>query len=113
MLAEEGVTILKFYLHISQEEQKRRLQERLDDPKKQWKFRVGDLNERARWDDYMAAYEDVLSLTSTAWAPWYIVPADHKWYRNWVVASVLVRTLSGLNMRYPPAEEGLEHIRIT
>lgn len=113
MLAEEGVTILKFYLHISREEQKRRLQERLDDPKKQWKFRVGDLNERTRWDDYMAAYEDVLSLTSTAWAPWHIVPADHKWYRNWVVASVLVRTLSGLNMCYPPAEEGLEHIRIT
>lgn len=113
MLAEEGVTILKFFLHISKEEQKRRLEERLQDPRKQWKFRVGDLKERARWDEYMAAYEDVLSLTSTAWAPWYIVPADHKWYRNWVVANVIVRTLKGLNMSYPPPEENLEHIRIS
>jgi PPK2 family polyphosphate:nucleotide phosphotransferase len=113
MLADEGVTILKFYLHISKEEQRRRLQERLDDPRKQWKFRIGDLQERARWDEYMAAYEDVLSLTSTAWAPWYIVPADHKWYRNWVVASVIVQTLSDFKMSYPPAEQGLEQIRIT
>jgi len=111
-LTENGVTILKFFLHISKEEQKRRLQERLDDPRKQWKFAVGDLAERQRWDEYMAAYEDVLNLTSTPWAPWYVVPADHKWYRNLVVSSIVVETLRGFNMSYPPPKEDLTGIVI-
>lgn len=105
-LTENGVTILKFYLHISKEEQRRRLQARLDDPTKHWKFSVGDLKERALWNDYMAAYEDAVNLTSTQWAPWYVIPADRKWYRNLVVARVLVETLRGLRMKYPrPAED--------
>ena len=90
LLAEEGTTILKFFLHISPEEQAERLAARRDDPTKRWKFSLGDLDERRRWSDYMAAYEEVLSRTSTPWAPWYVVPADRKWYRNLVVATALV-----------------------
>jgi len=112
LLAEEGTTIRKFYLHISPEEQAERLQERLDDPTKRWKFRLGDLDERARWADYTAAYEAVLSQTSTTWAPWYVVPADRKWYRNLVVASVLVETLEGLQMGYPASEDDLTGVVI-
>lgn len=105
MLAENGTTILKFFLHIDLDEQKARLQARLDDPTKRWKFNLGDLKERKLWPEYMRAYEDVLSKTSTAWAPWYIVPANRKWYRDLVIASVLVETLKKLDMRYPePAE---------
>jgi PPK2 family polyphosphate:nucleotide phosphotransferase len=107
LLAEEGTTILKFFLHISKEEQAERLQARLDEPTKRWKFRLGDLEERRRWPAYMAAYQAVLSHTSTAWAPWYLVPADHKWYRNLVVARVLVETLEGLKMAYPQPTEDL------
>jgi PPK2 family polyphosphate:nucleotide phosphotransferase len=112
LLAEEGTTIRKFHLHISPAEQAQRLQERLDDPTKRWKFKLGDLHERARWGDYMAAYEAVLSQTSTPWAPWYVVPADHKWYRNLVVATVLVETLQGLRMGYPPPEDDLTGVVI-
>ena len=112
MLADEGTTILKFFLHISLDEQKERLQARLDEPHKRWKFRLGDLEERKLWPEYTRAYEDVLSKTSTAWAPWYIVPANRKWYRNLVVATVLVETLEGLSMRYPQPEEGLEGVMI-
>ncbi|MGD1991933.1 MAG: polyphosphate kinase 2 family protein, partial [Anaerolineae bacterium] len=101
MLTEEGTTILKFYLHISKEEQKERLQDRLDQPDKRWKFSLGDLEERKLWPDYARAYEDVLSRTSTDWAPWTIVPADRKWYRNLVVATILVDTLNGLDMQHP------------
>lgn len=105
-LAEEGTTILKFFLHISKEEQKERLQERLDKPEKRWKFAVGDLKERARWDDYTAAYEAALAKTSTAHAPWYIVPANRKWYRNLVISHVIIDALEGLDMQYPaPAAE--------
>lgn len=104
MLAEEGTTILKFYLHISRDEQKLRLQERLDDPSKQWKFNPGDLGARARWDDYMRAYEDVLARTSTEHAPWYVVPANRKWFRNLFVAAAIIATLRGLKMAYPPIE---------
>ncbi len=111
-LAEEGTTILKFYLHISPDEQKKRLQERLDDPRKRWKFNVADLKERELWPEYMRAYADALSKTSTEWAPWYIVPANRKWYRNLVVASVIVETLRGLNMRYPEQVENLDHVVI-
>jgi PPK2 family polyphosphate:nucleotide phosphotransferase len=112
LLVEEGTLIRKFYLHISPEQQAERLQERLDDPTKRWKFRLGDLDQRARWGDYMAAYEAVLSQTSTPWAPWYVVPADRKWYRNLVVATVLADTLEGLHMDYPPAEENLSGVVI-
>ena len=104
MLAEEGTTILKFYLHISRDEQKLRLQERLDDPSKQWKFNPGDLGTRARWDDYINAYEDVLRKTSTVHAPWYVVPANRKWFRNLFVAATIVLTLRGLGMSYPPVD---------
>ncbi len=111
-LAEEGTTILKFYLHIDKAEQKERLQARLDEPEKRWKFAKGDLAERALWPDYQAAYEAVLSRTSTPYAPWYIIPANRKWYRNLVISQILVDTLEGLEMRYPEAEEGLEGIVI-
>ena len=111
-LAENGTTILKFYLHIDSAEQKERLQARLDDPLKRWKFRLGDLEERKLWPDYMQAYEDVLSKTSTAYAPWYIVPANRKWYRDLVISSVLVDTLEGLKMKYPISEENLDGVVI-
>ena len=112
MLSEEGVTILKFFLHISKEEQKKRLQSRLDEPDKRWKFNPGDLKERAIWDQYMQAYEDVLNKTSTKEAPWYIVPSDRKWYRNLVVAETLVKTLADLDMKYPEPSEDLTKIVI-
>ncbi|MFQ5340025.1 MAG: polyphosphate kinase 2 family protein [Anaerolineae bacterium] len=101
MLAEEGTTILKFFLHIDLDEQRERLQARLDEPHKRWKFNPADLDDRKLWPQYLEAYEDAISKTSTDWAPWYIVPANRKWYRNLVVGSVIVETLKGLNMRYP------------
>ena len=110
MLADEGTTILKFYLHIDLEEQRERFQDRLDE--KPWKFSVGDLEKRKQWSAYAVAYEDVLSKTSTQWAPWYIVPANRKWYRNLVVASVLVAALERLEMRHPEPEEGLDDVVI-
>jgi PPK2 family polyphosphate:nucleotide phosphotransferase len=112
MLAEEGTTILKFFLHISLDEQKKRLQDRLDTPRKQWKFNLGDLGERKLWPDYRQAYEQVLSRTSTAWAPWYIVPANRNWVRNLVVSSVLVETLKDLKMSYPPPKDDLSKVVI-
>jgi PPK2 family polyphosphate:nucleotide phosphotransferase len=112
LLAEEGTTILKFYLHINQKEQKERLQARLDEPNKRWKFSLGDLKERALWPEYQKAYEAVLNKTSTKWAPWYIVPANKKWYRNLVIASVLVDTLKDLKMSYPQPEEDLDDVVI-
>jgi PPK2 family polyphosphate:nucleotide phosphotransferase len=112
LLAEEGTTIVKFYLHIDQEEQRERLQARLDDPNKRWKFNPGDLKERQLWDSYLEAYEDVLNKTSTDWAPWYLVPANRKWYRNLVVATVLLKSLEKLEMRFPEPAEGLDQIRI-
>ena len=111
-LADEGTTILKFFLHIDRDEQKERLQARLDDPEKHWKFNVGDLKERALWDDYRRAYEAVLSETSTKAAPWYVVPANYKWYRNLVIARVLVKTLEDLDMQYPTPEEDLSQVVI-
>ena len=112
LLAEEGTTILKFFLRISKEEQKERFQARLDEPHKRWKFAKGDLGERKLWDDYMRAFEVALSETSKPWAPWYVVPADRKWYRNLVISKVLVETLEGLGMRYPDPEEDLDGIVI-
>ena len=111
-LVENGTTILKFYLHIDLDEQKARFQARLDDPTKRWKFRLGDLEERKFWPDYMKAFEDVLSKTSTEHAPWYIVPANRKWFRDLVISSVLVDTLEGLKMNYPESEENLDGVVI-
>jgi PPK2 family polyphosphate:nucleotide phosphotransferase len=112
MLADEGTTIVKLFLNVSREEQAARLQERLDDPTKTWKFRRADIDERARWDDYRTAYEAVLERTATARAPWYVVPADRNWYRNLVVAEILVATLEGLDLRYPDPEPGLEGLKV-
>ena len=112
ILAEEGTIILKFFLHISKKEQKERLEERLQNPKKQWKFEHGDIDERKLWDDYQKAYEVALAKTSTDHAPWYIVPSDRKWYRNLVISQVLIDTLDGLKMKYPEPEQGLENIVI-
>jgi len=112
MLAETGTTIRKFYLHISKDEQKKRLEARRDDPRKQWKFQPGDLAVRAQWDDYMAAYEDAISATSTDYAPWHVIPANNKLARNLMVSAVLIETLEGLGMRYPAASAGLADVVI-
>ncbi len=112
MLAEEGTTILKFYLHIDQDEQKERFQARLDRPDKRWKFNVADLEERKLWPEYITAFEDVLNKTSTEWAPWYIVPANRKWYRNVVVSTVIVEVLKALKMSFPQPEDDLDHVVI-
>ncbi len=101
LLAENGTLIVKFFLHIAKGEQRRRLLERLEDPDKTWKFSEGDLQERALWDRYTAAYEKLLARCSMPHAPWYVIPANHKWHRNLAVASVLVAALEGLGSRYP------------
>jgi PPK2 family polyphosphate:nucleotide phosphotransferase len=105
LLVDEGTTILKFFLHISIEEQKERLQARLDDPQKQWKFKINDLKERKLWPDYIRAYEDALGRTSTDWAPWYVIPANRKWYRNLIIGKILVKVLKNLDMQYPQLQE--------
>ena len=110
LLADEGTTIVKFFLHISKEEQRLRLQARIDDSTKHWKFSMGDLDERKHWDDYQRAYEDALSETSTAFAPWFIVPADRKWYRDLVVATVLVEAMEKMDLRYPRPEQDLSGV---
>lgn len=112
MLADEGTTILKFFLHISKAEQKERFQDRLNEPDKQWKFSLGDLETRSRWDDYQHAYQDMLMRTSTEWAPWHIVPSDKKWYRNLVIGSLMVATLKGLDIQYPEPEDDLSDVVI-
>jgi PPK2 family polyphosphate:nucleotide phosphotransferase len=112
MLSEEGVTILKFFLNISKDEQKRRLESRLHDPQRQWKFNIGDLDERARWDDYMEAYQDALRKCSQEYAPWYVVPADRKWFRNWVISDILVKTLDRMDMKYPKPKQDLSRVTI-
>jgi PPK2 family polyphosphate:nucleotide phosphotransferase len=109
-LTDEGTTILKFYLHISKDEQKERFQERLADPAKNWKFSMGDLEKRAIWDQYEQAYEAALTKCNTAWAPWHIVPANRKWYRNLIISQTIVETLEGLDMRYPPPLEDADKI---
>jgi len=103
-VVDAGTHVVKVMLHISRAEQKQRLAERLEDPTKHWKYNAGDLQERAFWDDYQAAYQEALSRCSTDAAPWYVVPADHKWYRDWVVANLLVSALRDLNPTYPPAD---------
>jgi PPK2 family polyphosphate:nucleotide phosphotransferase len=103
-LAERGVTVIKVMLHISRDEQKQRLLERLGDPTKHWKYNPGDVDERALWDDYQAAYSDALTRCSTEGSPWYVVPANHKWHRDWILSNVLVETLRAMDLSYPPGD---------
>ena len=104
-LSENGVVILKFFLNVSKEEQKKRFLERIDRPEKNWKFSTADAKERAFWDNYQQAYEDCLNRTSTEWAPWFVVPADNKWFTRLTVSEIVVRTLKRLNLRYPEVSE--------
>ncbi|MEX2315945.1 MAG: polyphosphate kinase 2 family protein [Pirellulales bacterium] len=112
LLVEGGMKVLKFFLHISRDEQRQRLQERLDDPQKRWKFNRQDLDERKLWADYERAYEDVLTKCSTKHAPWHIVPADRNWYRNLAVSQSVREALEKMDPQMPPHEEGLERIVI-
>jgi PPK2 family polyphosphate:nucleotide phosphotransferase len=112
MLTLNNTTIIKFYLHISKQEQKARLQARLDDPSKHWKFSTNDIKERAYWDLYQAAFEDAINQCSTAHAPWYTVPANKKWYRNLVIARTIADTLAMMNPQYPESAENLTGIVI-
>ncbi len=114
MLHQSGTTILKFFLHISRDEQKRRLEQRVRDPEKRWKWNAGDLDERKLWKKYMRAFEDMLVATSTDPAPWYIVPANHKWFRNLVVARTVVAALEDMKLKRPPAPPGVDwdHLKI-
>src|SRR5713226_6551674 len=112
LLIEEGAKILKFFLHIDKEEQKRRLQERLDDPTKNWKFSLSDLPERGHWSQYMSAYKDVLERTSTKRAPWYVVPSNHGWFRDLLVCTEVVRTIEVLHMHDPPLPKGVDAVMV-
>ena len=105
LLDDNRVKVLKFFLHVSQEEQTRRLRDRLSDPRKNWKFRAGDLDDRDLWDEYTKAYRDALRECSTPWAPWYVVPADDKKARNYFISKIVVETLEGLGLRYPKADK--------
>ncbi|HUF83094.1 MAG TPA: PPK2 family polyphosphate kinase [Acidimicrobiia bacterium] len=113
MLVDEGTYPVKVFLHISLEEQRERLQARLDDPEKRWKFRKGDLAVRERWDEYQAAYERAITETSTEWAPWYVVPADHKWVRDVAVARILVASVRALDPRFPPPAPELDGVVVS
>ena len=112
MLTETGTVILKFFLHVSKEEQRQRLQERLDDPTKHWKFAIADLDERKRWDDYQAAYGEMIAATGTSWAPWTVVPADSKTHRNLMIATAVVDAMRALKLRYPPGDPALAGIQV-
>jgi PPK2 family polyphosphate:nucleotide phosphotransferase len=112
MLADSGTTILKCMLHISKDEQRVRLQARIDDPSKHWKFDVSDLDARKHWDKYQAVYRDALAATSTEYAPWYVVPADSKTHRNIMIAELLLRTFESLKLEYPPPKESLRGVRV-
>ena len=112
MLSENGTVILKFMLHISQQEQGVRLQERIDDPSKRWKFSLGDLEVRKQWTQYQQAYEDLLNATSTPWAPWTVVPADSKPHRNLMIATLMRQTLQQLDLQYPPDDPALKGLKI-
>ena len=113
LLVDAGVVIIKCFLHISKDEQRERLQERLDNPEKRWKFDPADLQARADWDKFTAAYEKIFRRTSTPAAPWYVIPADRKWFRNYLVAQIVVQTLEELKLGYPKPPPGLEHTKIT
>jgi polyphosphate kinase 2 (PPK2 family) len=115
-LTRNGTVVLKFFLHLSPGEQRKRFLKRLEDPTKHWKFSPADLVERGYWDDYMTAYEQAISATSTKWAPWYIIPADHKWVTRGLVARIVVSTINALDLRYPevtPAQQtAIEEARL-
>jgi PPK2 family polyphosphate:nucleotide phosphotransferase len=111
MLVDNRVLVLKFHLHISREEQAERFRERLANPEKNWKFSHADLTTRQHWDDYIEAYEDMLNATSHAAARWHIIPADRNWYRDYVIASVVVKALEGLRMKWPKSSEDLSKIK--
>jgi PPK2 family polyphosphate:nucleotide phosphotransferase len=108
-LTRNGIVVRKIFLHVSREEQKRRFLARLDEPEKQWKFSMHDVDERKRWDDYMRAYEATIRATSTPHAPWYVVPADHKWYSRLVVSRIIIEALEGLDLEYPTADPTLRN----
>jgi polyphosphate kinase 2 (PPK2 family) len=112
LLAANHVVILKFMLHISRDEQKRRLRERLTDTSKNWKFRAGDLDDRTRWDEFTKAYRGILAETSTSWAPWFVVAADDKAVRDWLVAKMIADTLDRLDLRYPRADAAVLRLKI-
>lgn len=112
LLADEGTTIIKIFLHISKDEQKRRFEDRLNEPDKNWKFKVEDLNERVFWDQYQEAFELMIERTSTKDAPWYVIPANNKKYRNEIISTLLIEVLSGLEMEWPPAADGIDNIII-
>ena len=107
LLTDEGTSVVKVFLHESKDEQRSRLQARVDDPEKRWKFRLGDLDDRAKWDEFQAAYEDVIRETSTDSAPWYVVPADHNWSRNLAVAEILVAALERLDPKLPAPDPAI------
>ena len=111
-MAHRGTKVIKFFLHIDLDEQAKRLQERLDDPDKNWKFQVGDLAERKLWPQYMAAYKDALIETDTSQAPWHIVPANHKWFRDLVVLRIIVKALEAMNPQYPKVDFDPRTIKI-
>lgn len=111
LLADEGTTILKFFLHLDKKEQAERFLARLDRPHKRWKFNPDDLAERDYWDDYKHAFEDMLTRTSTDWAPWYVIPSDRKWYRNLTIASIIVEKLKGLDMQFPAEVPEIDSFR--
>ena len=111
-LVRNGTIVLKFFLNVSRAEQKRRFLERIDDPSKNWKFEPGDLAMRERWDDFMAAYEAVLNKTSTPWAPWHVVPADRKWFRDYAVAQTVVTTLEDMKLKWPKPKVDLRKFRV-
>ncbi|MFI6421129.1 PPK2 family polyphosphate kinase [Streptomyces sp. NPDC050842] len=110
-LADDGVTVVKIFLHLSYEEQRNRLLERLDNPEKHWKFNAGDIEERAVWPAYREAYEIALDRCTTDEAPWYLVPADRKWYRNWAISKLLLEHLEALDPTYPPADFDVDECR--
>jgi polyphosphate kinase 2 (PPK2 family) len=101
-LLASGTQVVKLFLHISREEQAERLQARIDDPTKRWKFKLADLDERKLWDDYQVAFDEALTKTSTSWAPWYVIPANRNWFRNLAVATILADEMSALKPAYPP-----------
>jgi PPK2 family polyphosphate:nucleotide phosphotransferase len=112
LLTDSGTIILKFFLHISKDEQKKRLQDRLDDPTERWKFAIGDLPVREKWHDYQQAYEDALALCHTEYAPWHIIPANKKWYRNYIITRVIMDKLESLQLSFPAGEVGLDKVVI-
>ncbi len=113
MLGDEGTTVVKLFLNISKEEQRLRLQDRVDDPEERWKFRKGDLDDRVLWDDYQSAFQDAIRETTTADAPWYVIPGDRKWVRNLAVAQILRQHLRQIDPQFPPAEEGIDGLIVT